>query len=243
MARTAAALIIGNEILTGKIREANLWHLARELRLLGVVLRRVVLCLDDEATIVEELRALHAAHDIVFTSGGVGPTPDDVTLPAVAKALGRPLVRAAAIEARIRDHWGERVTAGHLRMADVPEGAELIANEETPWPVIFVDGVAVMPGVPEIFRIKLRLLRDRIGADAPFVSRALYTQCDEGTIAGLLEQVGAAYPDVEIGSYPLFRREDYRTKLTFDGLVEANVLAALAACRSQIAAELIVREE
>ena len=110
MARTAAALIIGNEILTGKIQESNLGYLGQELFKLGIVLARAVVCRDDIDVIAADLNALRASHDIVFTSGGVGPTHDDVTLPAVAKAFGRNLVRAPEIEALIRDYHGASVT-------------------------------------------------------------------------------------------------------------------------------------
>ena len=136
MPRNAAALIIGNEILTGKIPEGNLHVLARELRLLGIELRRAIVCPDEIEVIADDLTALRDSHDHVFTSGGVGPTPDDVTLPAVARSFGCPLVRSPLIEGLIRGYWGDRVTEGHLRMADVPEGAELLSNPEVIWPVV-----------------------------------------------------------------------------------------------------------
>lgn len=243
MTRTAAALIIGNEILTGKVREANVQLLARELFGLGVALRRVIVCPDDVAIIAADLDAMRQAHDLVFTSGGVGPTHDDVTLPGVARAFDRPLERSLLIEGLIRAHWGDRVTEGHLRMADVPRGAELLATNTAPWPVIRVENVYVLAGVPEIFELKLAMLRDRIGQGAPFVSRALYTMCDEGEIAALLEDVARAHPDVEIGSYPRWRDPTYRVKLTFDGLRPESVDAALEACRAALPAEAIVRVE
>ncbi|MGE0792491.1 MAG: competence/damage-inducible protein A [Sandaracinaceae bacterium] len=243
MPRSAAALIIGNEILTGKIREANLEVLARELRLLGVQLRRAVVCSDDVAVIARDLTELRTSHDLVFTSGGVGPTHDDVTLAGVARSFGRPLTRASEIEGLIRGYWGPRTTPGHLRMADVPEGAELLSSGEVPWPVVVIDNVHVLPGVPQIFAIKLRVLRERIGADVPFVSRAIYTKCDEGTIAALLEEVTAKHPGVDIGSYPVWRDPDVRVKLTFDSLDAAAVDAALEACRAGIGEADVVRVE
>ncbi len=243
MARTAAALIIGNEILTGKVREANVQFLARELFRLGISLRRVIVCPDDVEVIAADLDALRRSHDLVFTSGGVGPTHDDVTLPAVARAFARPLVRSGVIEELIRGHWGERVTDGHLRMADVPEGAELHATDDVPWPVICIENVCVLPGVPEIFEIKLMMLRERIGSDVPFVSRALYTMCDEGEIAALLEGVARAHPGVEIGSYPRWRDPTYRVKLTFDGRDAAAVDAALEECRAALPQGAVVRVE
>ena len=243
MVRTAAALIIGNEILTGKIKDENTHVLAAELRRLGIRLSRVVICPDDIDVIAADLKTLGRAHDLVFTSGGVGPTPDDVTLPAVAKAFDLPLERSPLIEGLIRGYWGDKTTDGHLRMADVPRGAELLSNPEVPWPVICVENVSVLPGVPEIFRLKLRMLRERIGADAPFVSRSLYTRCDEGSIAALLDEVGHLHPAVEIGSYPRWRHEEYKVKLTFDGLDQDAVDAALEACRAGIPEEDVVSVE
>lgn len=243
MGRSAAALIIGNEILTGKIREGNVQFLARELFRMGIALKRVVVCPDEVEVIAGELRTLRATHDLVFTSGGVGPTHDDVTLASVARAFDRPLARAPLIEELIRRHWRERVTDGHLRMADVPAGAELLYGDEVPWPVVILENVFVLPGVPEIFKVELVMLRERIGSDQPFVSRAIYTMCDEGEIAALLEDVACAHPDVSIGSYPRWRDPDYRVKLTFDGTSAHEVDAALEACRAKLPAESIVRVE
>ncbi|MGF1466325.1 MAG: competence/damage-inducible protein A [Sandaracinaceae bacterium] len=243
MARTAAALIIGNEILTGKIRDENLFYLGRELFLLGIALRRVVLCPDELDVIADDLTHLRQTHDLVFTSGGVGPTHDDVTLDGVARSFGRRLVRSSRIESMIHDFWKDRVTAGHLRMADLPEGAELQSRPDFPWPVIRVDNVYVLPGVPALFRVTFHTLRDQLGADAPFVSRALYTRCDEGEIADLLEKVMAAHPEVAIGSYPTWRDPEVKVKLTFDGRDEGQVIAALEDCQGRLPSGVVVRRE
>src|SRR5215468_4953649 len=126
--RTAAALVIGNELLSGKIAEGNLQVLARELRGLGVLLRRAVLILDDVEEIAREVRALGASHDVVFTSGGVGPTHDDLTIEGVARAFGVKVVVSPEIEEMIRRYYGNRVTEGHLLMARVPAGARLVSS-------------------------------------------------------------------------------------------------------------------
>jgi molybdenum cofactor synthesis domain-containing protein len=243
MTRTAAALVIGNELLTGKVQEGNVAFLAKALFDLGIALRRVVVCADDEAAIVSELRAMAASHDVVFTSGGVGPTHDDITIPAVARAFSRPLVRDAHLERMIREHFGARTTDGHLRMSELPEGAELLASEAIPWPVVRIENVYVMPGVPEIFRLKFDLVRPRLGHGVPFVSRAIYTRCDEGEIARLLETVEREHPGVTIGSYPRYRDPEYSVKLTFDGRDLALVRRALEACLAGLPPEKIVRAE
>jgi molybdopterin-biosynthesis enzyme MoeA-like protein len=243
MPRTAAALIIGNEILTGKIQESNLGYLGQELFKLGIVLARAVVCRDDIDVIVADLNALRAAHDIVFTSGGVGPTHDDVTLPAVAKAFDRKLVRAPEIERLIRDYHRERVTEDHLRMADVPEGSRMIANDEVPWPTVAIDNVYIFPGVPEIFRLKFPVLRPHLNQGTRFYSRAVFTQCDEGEIAAGLTLVANRHPDLFIGSYPRFRGQDYRLKVTVDGSDEARVARALDELVAQLPSDKIVRIE
>lgn len=226
MARTAAALVIGNEILSGKVKDENTYELARALRRLGIELRRVVSVLDDIDTIARELRTLSATHDVVFTSGGVGPTHDDVTMQSVAKAFGVEAKPHPELEALIRGHYGDKVKEGHLRMAIVPEGSKLHVTEEIRWPVTVKENVWILPGVPEIFRMKLRVAESVLGADEPYLSRAVYTNLDEGTLKPWLDAVVAKHPVVDVGSYPTFADIGYKTKLTFDGKDHAAVDAA-----------------
>lgn len=228
----AAALVIGNEILSGKVEEANVAVLARALRGLGVSLTRVVVVPDDVDTIVREIRELSASHDFLFTSGGVGPTHDDVTIEAAAKAFGVAVVSSPAMEQMLRAHYGDRCTEGHLRMALVPEGASLEVTREITWPTIRVRNTWLLPGIPEVFRMKLPVvvtwlgqqLRGR-GASA-FVSHAAYVRLDEGAIKPMLDRVVTEYGDVSVGSYPKWMDPAYKTKVTFDGRDEARVLAA-----------------
>jgi len=224
--RSAAALIIGNELLSGKVEEGNLAVLARALRGLGVQLRRVVMVLDDVEEIAREVRELARAHDWVFTSGGVGPTHDDVTVEGVARAFDVPVVASAELRAMLESHYGARCSAGHLRMALVPEGATLEATEEVVWPTIRFRNVWLMPGIPEVFRMKMPVVSARLTGGRAFVSRAVYTKIDEGELRPLLDAVVAAFPDIAIGSYPKWMDASYKTKLTFDGQDESRVLAA-----------------
>ena len=224
--KTAAALIIGNELLSGKVEEANLAVLARTLRGLGVDLRRVVMVLDDVETITTEVRALASSHDWLFTSGGVGPTHDDVTIEAVAKAFGVPVVMSEEMERMLRAHYGAACTEGHLRMALIPEGAELETTEEVKWPTVRMRNTWVMPGIPEVFLMKIPVVVAKIGQGLAFISRAVYTKMDEGNLKPLLDEVVKLFPDVLVGSYPRWLGASYRTKLTFDGRDEARVLAA-----------------
>jgi len=227
-APTAAVLVIGDEILSGKVEEANVAVLARALRPLGVLLRRVVVVMDDIAEIVREVRELAATHDWLFTSGGVGPTHDDVTVEAVAKAFGVRVVSSPEMEAMLRAHYRERVTDGHMRMALVPEGAALEVTEEVTWPTIRLQNTWLLPGIPEVFKMKLPVVVARVAErrGTAFFTHAAYVKMDEGELKPLLDRVVAAFPEVSIGSYPKWLDPSYKTKLTFDGRDEVRVLAA-----------------
>lgn len=243
-APTAAVLLIGNELLSGKVQDANLVVLARDLRALGVRLTRVVMVEDVREVIRDEVRALASTHDWLVTSGGVGPTHDDVTLAAVADAFSVGLERREEIAALLRGFYGARCTEGHLCMADLPVGTELLSEadgpegdvvdvggKKLPWPAFLVRNVFCLPGIPQIFQMKLGAIRARLrklGASA-FVSRGVLTDMDEGNLKPLLDAVVAQHPEVEIGSYPAWIGAPYRTKLTFDGRDAARVEAALEA--------------
>ena len=222
----AAAIIIGNEILTGKVEEANLVILSRALRMVGVELVRVVTIPDVVDVIANEVRTLSASHDWLFTSGGVGPTHDDVTVEAVAKAFGVRVVMAPEMEAMLRAHYMDRITEGHLRMALIPEGATLEVTDHVRWPTILFHNTWLLPGIPEVFRMKLPVVVSRLGGGKRFLSCAVYTKMDEGNLKPLLDAVVLAFPDVDVGSYPKWNDPTYKTKLTFDGQDEARVNAA-----------------
>ena len=243
MPKSAAALVIGNEILTGKIADTNTTVLARGLFELGIELRRVLVVPDEIDVIAEELNALRASHDIVFTSGGVGPTHDDVTIEAVAQAFGRRVVRSASVEQVISKYYGDQAKEAHFRMANMPEGAEMIRSAEAPWPSIVIENVYVLPGVPEIFRLKFDDLRKRLDEGTGFVSEAVYTRCGEGEIADLLERIAAELPDVMIGSYVKWQAADYKTKITFDGQSEESVHEAADRLVAELALGKFVRRE
>lgn len=224
---TAAAIVVGNEILSGKVREANVYELARVLRPAGVLLSRVVVVPDDIETIAREVRASREQFDYVFTSGGVGVTHDDVTIAAVARAFGVPVVRDPELETLIRRHYGNEVHENHLALANVPQGARNLVTEGYPWPLLAIENVYVLPGIPEIFQRKLAILRVHLATAPPFVSRAVYTRMDEAVLKPLLDEVVARHPDVEVGSYPRWNDPAYETKLTFDGRDREAVERAL----------------
>jgi molybdenum cofactor synthesis domain-containing protein len=223
LARTAAALLIGNELLSGKTQEKNLFPLAATLRARGIRLCRAVVVGDDQDEIATEVRRLSKEYDLLFTSGGVGPTHDDVTLEAVAKAFGVTAKVHPTLEQSLRNTYGSSFTVDHLRMALVPEGAELIVTQEVTWPTVVMRNVWILPGIPEIFRTKLGVVHANVRGASEFVTRAIYTKLDEGDLTSLLNQIVEAHPSVEVGSYPKWFDPRYKTKVTFDGDSQSKV--------------------
>ncbi|MEM7136075.1 MAG: competence/damage-inducible protein A [Myxococcota bacterium] len=243
MSRTAAALVIGNEILSGKINDTNTACLARGLFKLGIELRRVVVCGDEVATIRDELNGLRSTHDLVFTSGGVGPTHDDVTIEGVASAFGRDVVRSKAAAKVVRQYCGDDATEAHLRMADMPEGSEILRSAEAPWPTVAIENVFVLPGVPEFFELKVADLRKRLDTGHRFHLESVFTLSGEEAIADLLEGIARAFPSVIVGSYINWGADDYRTKVTFDSRDAAAAKRAADMLVDALPTELLVRRE
>ena len=238
----AAVLLIGNELLSGKVRDANLQEIARTLRALGIELVSVSMIGDCVERIADEVRRLRS-FGAVFTSGGVGPTHDDVTVRAVARALDVPMVQSAAIETLLHRFHGEGVTAEHLRMAWVPEGARLEYCPQSPWPVVVADNIWLLPGVPEVFRAKLEVVRCALRGPGQFVTRNVYCRNDETQLCPALEAVAAEFPSVAVGSYPQWGEGEYQTHVTFDGRSHADVERCQAKFLSLLVPEEVVRSD
>lgn len=232
---TAAAVIIGNEILSGKIVDENGPHLLRTMRELGVETRRVEVVPDEIDLIVDALhRCLHsAAH--VFTSGGVGPTHDDVTIEAVARALGVRVVRHPELESLLRGFYGEKINDARLRLAEIPEGAELLwgDGQTLRYPAVLARNVLVLPGVPLLFRDKLDQVRERYRAE-PISLQNLFLSEGEGAIAALLIEATDRFPHVAIGSYPRFDETDHKVKVTIESRDESAVEACTRFLRARL---------
>jgi len=204
--RTAAVLVIGNEILSGRTRDANLPFLAAELNRLGIRLQEGRILPDEMDMIVEALSACRRRYDYVFTTGGIGPTHDDVTAAAVARAFGVPLVRHPEAERRLRAWYPpEKINEARLKMADVPQGAELIDNPVSVAPGFRIENVFVLAGIPEVARAMFETLRPQLAGGPPVVSATLRVFAPEGDVAAPLAEVQARHPEVEIGSYPFYR--------------------------------------
>lgn len=239
----AAAVIIGNEVLSAKVQEANGALLIQRLRQRGVPLRSVAIVPDEIDAIVEAVAGARRRARYVFTSGGIGPTHDDVTVRAVALAMGRRVVREPSIERAIREHYGERVAPEAFRLAEVPEGATLIAQTHTWYPVITCDDVFLLPGVPQLFRLQLETVLARIDQGAVHL-HCLFLDRPESELARALDGVALAMPHVAIGSYPEFdRAAGYRVKVTVEAADGPTVAEAVQRLRSLLPAGSILREE
>ena len=242
MAKTAGIILIGNEILSGKIVDANASYLCRELRGLGVEVRRISVIPDEVELIAAEVAAHSAAFDVVFTSGGVGPTHDDVTMEGVARALGVPLVRDRRLVQMLEGFHKDRLNEARLKMAEVPDGAELVSGAELIFPAVAIRNIYILPGVPEIFRRKFDALRERF-RDAPFHLCSVFVDMAEGTLADHLNALLLRHPEIMLGSYPEFFNAEYKVKVTLESKDRAYVERAVEDFLQRLPALAVVRVE
>jgi molybdenum cofactor synthesis domain-containing protein len=239
----AAAVIIGNEVLTAKVVDANGPHLIRRLREAGIPLRTLEVVPDEVDVIVEAVARARIRAKYVFTSGGIGPTHDDVTVRAVALAMGRRVVRLPEMVELIRERAMDKLTAEALRLADAPEGAVLIPQPGSWYPVLTVENVFMLPGVPQLFRTQLDAVLARLSG-TPVHLRMLYLNLGESAVAAVLDRVALDMPHVAIGSYPTFDRSlDYVVKVTVESVEKAAVEEALTRLQAGLPAGSVVRTE
>ena len=217
-APTAAILVIGDEILSGRTRDANMHFLAGALTDKGIDLREVRVISDDHDVIVRTVQQLAATYNQVFTSGGIGPTHDDITADAVAAAFDTPIDVRDDARARLAAHYaksGTELNAARLRMARIPDGAALIDNPISAAPGFSLQNVHVMAGVPSVFQAMVASLLPSLTGGAPMLSESLRVIRPEGEIAGPLGEIATRFPDVSFGSYPFIK----------DGVFGANIVA------------------
>jgi molybdenum cofactor synthesis domain-containing protein len=236
----AAILVIGDEILSGRTRDANMHHLAGELASKGIDLKEARIISDDIAGIVESVNALRRRYDHVFTSGGIGPTHDDITADGVAAAFGLPLgIRddAREILAKHYARTGAELNEARLRMARIPEGAVLIENPISAAPGFSMENVHVMAGVPNIFQAMVASLLPRLVGGAPLLSQTLRIERGEGAIATPLADLAAEFGDLSFGSYPFIQNGAFGTNIVVRGTDGARLDAAMARLAVIAAAE------
>jgi len=233
---TACLLIIGNEVLSGRTQDANLSYLGTQLNELGVRLKEARVIADDTDVIIDTVNDCRAQYDYVFTTGGIGPTHDDITSDAIAKAYGLPLIRHPDALALLQQHYSnpEDLNEQRLKMCDVPEGAVLIDNPISKAPGYQIGNVFVLAGVPVVMRAMFDSLKDRLTGGEPVKSRTIVAYIGEGVLAGGLGVVQDAHPDVEIGSYPFFRDGKLGAALVMRGVDENDLDAATEAVREMV---------
>ena len=239
---SAAILVIGDEILSGKTEDLNARLLITELRELGVSLRVIQVIPDVVDEVAKSVRHLSSKVDYLFTSGGVGPTHDDVTILGIARAFEVEVIRHPELESRIRAYFGAHAEETRLAMANIPAGSELIEAPDLRWPVLLCRNVYILPGVPELFRKKFLAIRERFRV-APFHLRTVTTLEDEFDIAERLNEVVRAFPEVAVGSYPNFTTPEFRVRITLESKNSVALEAAMESLVGCLDSERIVSAE
>ncbi len=228
---SAGILIIGNEILSGKVTDTNSPYLCRELRTLGVDVERILTIADEVDLIAQEVRTMSDAYDFVFTSGGIGPTHDDMTMESVAQAFGRKVTRSETIANRLERASGGAPNESALKMAMIPDDAQLVDAGDLWFPVVIVENVHVFPGIPELLRKKFESIRDRFHG-VPVLLKSVFVRRRESEIAHLLNDLLHAFPELMLGSYPKIGEEAFHVLLTLEsrdaGYLQDSLDALLA---------------
>jgi molybdenum cofactor synthesis domain-containing protein len=233
---TAGLLIIGDEILSGRTQDKNIAQVAGWLNLQGIRLSEVRVVPDVEEKIVAAVNALRGENDYLFTTGGIGPTHDDITVDAIAAALGVPVVVHPQAKAILEAYYESRggITEARLRMARVPEGAELIQNRLSGAPGIRIGNIFILAGVPHIAVLMLEALSGQLEGGAPLISRTLGGWVPESEVADILRETEKAHAGCQIGSYPFFK--EGRVGANF--VIRSTEEAALEACEADLAGRL-----
>lgn len=239
---SAGIIIIGNEVLSGKVTDTNSPYLCRELRGLGVDVERILTIPDVIDVIAAEVRAMSAAYDFVFTSGGIGPTHDDLTMDGVAKAFDRELELSTSIAGRIERAQGKPPNESQLKMAMIPEGSSLVDAGDLWFPVVIVENVYVFPGVPELLRKKFDSIRDRFRGE-PFLLKNVYVKRRESEIAASLNDLLREFPALLLGSYPKIGQESFHVLLTLESRDAAYLGRALDSLLSRLTADAVFKVE
>jgi molybdenum cofactor synthesis domain-containing protein len=240
----AAGLVIGNEVLSARVKERNGALLIERLRARGIPLTGLSIVPDEVDAIVEAFLLARRRARFIFTSGGIGPTHDDVTVRAVALAMNRPVVQLPELVASLtRAFSGRPVPAEALRLAEAPEGSRLIHGPRLEYPALACDDVYLLPGVPELFEAQLETVLDGFAA-RPVVTRSVFLDAHEHEVAPVLDAAALAVPEVEIGSYPTFDpKAGYRVKVTVEHAERARVDAMVERLVRELPARVVLRVE
>lgn len=240
--KTAAVIIIGNEILSGKVQDTNSSYLASELRALGVDVRRISVIPDDIDVIAKETAAFSEKYDYVFTAGGVGPTHDDVTIEGIARGFNLGTVTNRKILEHIRLRCGGSLNDAAVKMAEVPEGAEIIEMEGLMFPPVVVRNVYIFPGIPEFLKQKFSRIKERFRSK-PFALKKIYVNEEECSIAHHLGRITSEFPDVMVGSYPRVDVPGYKVIVTLESTNSESLKKAYDLLTALLPEGTVVRSE
>ncbi|HIE65997.1 MAG: competence/damage-inducible protein A [Nitrospira sp.] len=240
--KNAAAIIIGNELLSGKIADLNAVYLAHELRSLGVDLQRIVIIPDDVKHISEETVYCRGKYDLIFTSGGVGPTHDDVTMAGIAEAVGQPLIQHPELTRLLKEIYRGVVTPTQMALALVPEGIELLYAEGLRIPVLHFDEIYILPGIPELFVKKFEAIKERF-REPPYYLKKIYFSDDEITVAEDLKMTLKRFPNILLGSYPISHQPDYKMIITIESKDKIYLEEAVKSLTNLLPGKKIIRVE
>jgi molybdenum cofactor synthesis domain-containing protein len=240
--KTAGIIIIGNEILSGKVQDSNSFYLACELRKLGVSLMRISVIPDDTNIIGSEAALFSGLYDFVFTSGGVGPTHDDVTMAGIAQGFAAKLIRHPQLADYFLSQYGDQVNEAVLKMAYVPEGAEIIDLGTRNFPLVLYRNIFIFPGIPEYLRNKFPLVRERFRSSA-FHLRRFFLNAKESDIAETLNAVVQEDAAVTFGSYPILGNPDYQVIVTAESKSEDALNSAAEKLAHRLPINSVVRIE
>jgi molybdenum cofactor synthesis domain-containing protein len=240
--RTAGIIIIGNEILSGKVRDINSYYLVCELRALGVEVKRISVIPDDIEIIGVEVAAFSGTYDYVFTAGGVGPTHDDVTMAGIAKGFGVNLVSHDGIKNILYSRYKDLVNSSVLKMTEVPEGSDIDFQGNMRFPVVSFKNVIIFPGIPEYMQNKFSIIKEKFRSSV-FHLKRLYLNCHESNIAEILTGVAEEYKEVTFGSYPILGKPDFKVIITAETKSEELLKTALDELIKRLPDDILVRVE
>ena len=222
--KDASIIVIGNEILSGKTLDTNSNYITKKLREKGIVCNEIAVIRDDEASIIGKVKKFKSNNDYVFTSGGIGPTHDDITASAVSKALKLPLVLNKDAENLLKNHYhDEALTNARLKMAYMPRGVDLIDNPVSIAPGFKIKNIYVLPGVPQILKIMVDELFKNIECENLFYKKTISTILSEGIVGEFISKIQHKYSELEIGSYPYFKKNSFGVSIVITGDSKSQV--------------------
>lgn len=240
--KTCGIIIIGNEILSGKVQDSNSYFLACELRALGVSLMRISVIPDDLDLIGNEAVLFSRSFDYVFTSGGVGPTHDDITMAGIARGFGVRLITHPELECRFNKRYGGSANSAVMKMAEVPEGTEVIDLGNSKFPLVSFRNIFIFPGIPKYLREKFSIIKERFRCPCFYMKR-FFLNAEETEIAAVLNSVVAENAEAAFGSYPVLDNPEYKIVVTAESKSEKAMNKAVGEFLTRIPKNIVVRVE